>query len=114
VGILAAPHAPATVADSGDGDGTGDGDNGNGDGVTPPLSEDDVTDHDDGGIKVPASAYPGETITIGVGGQHSGKATTTYIYSDATLIGQSIVDADGNIRVTIPADTPTGMHTIAV
>ena len=63
---------------------------------------------------MPDTARAGDTITIVVGTEHSGVATQTFMYSEAQLIGQSIVDADGNIRVTIPADTTPGTHTIAV
>lgn len=110
VGFLASPNAPATVPDT-----PGNGGGGTpGEDTKPPLTEDEVKQKDDGGIEVPATAYPGDTITIKVGTAHAGTATVTYIYSDGTLIGQSVVDADGNIRVTIPLDTTPGTHTIAV
>ncbi len=99
--------------DPGDGE-PGDGEPGDGTDIITPLPEDEVTDQDKGGIEVPDYARPGDTITIHVGTEHSGVATQTFLYSEPTLIGQSIVDADGNIRVTIPADTPPGTHTIAV
>ena len=100
-----------TPGDGDEGEGPGDGP---GTGVTPPLTKDELTEQDKGGITVPNSALPGDTITILVGTDHSGTATQTFLYSEPQLIGQSIVDADGNIRVTIPADTAAGVHTIAV
>ncbi|MDN4481561.1 endo-1,4-beta-xylanase [Demequina muriae] len=104
----------------GDGDGAGGGDSdggagdGSGGGDDGPLSEDEVRDSDDGGIDVPATARAGETITVGLGEELAGEATQTFLYSEPSLIGQSIADADGNIRVTIPLDTAPGEHTLAV
>lgn len=101
----------STPGDGDDAEGPGDGP---GTGVTPPLTADEVKEHDKGGIEVPGSARAGDTITIRVGTAHSGVATQAFLYSEPQLIGQSIVDADGNIRATIPADTTPGTHTIAV
>lgn len=123
VGFLASPEAPASGVDGtdpGGGEGGSPGEGGGSDdepGTDPdgaPLPQDQLSTKDKGGIEVPDWARAGDTITIKVGTDHTGTATMTYLYSQPTLIGQSVVNEEGNIQVTIPADTPPGTHTIAV
>ena len=78
------------------------------------MTEDEVKANDDGDIDVPDSARAGETIRVGLGGDHAGEAARTFLYSEPTQIGQSMADASGGISVTIPLATAPGEHTLAV
>ncbi|WP_170154357.1 glucuronyl esterase domain-containing protein [Protaetiibacter intestinalis] len=65
-------------------------------------------------ISGPASAAPGDTITVHVGASHAGQAVEAWLFSTPRLIGRATVGAAGTIAVTIPDDVETGSHRLAV
>jgi predicted extracellular nuclease len=87
-----------------------------GGGVTSPVppSESSLTDGHRGSVSAPASARPGETITVTVGAASAGQRVSVWLFSEPTLLGTVTVAADGTVRVTIPADATAGAHRLAV
>lgn len=65
-------------------------------------------------LTAPASARPGDTITIGVGREHAGERVHVWMTSTPVLLGTETVASDGTVRVTIPADASAGPHRIVV
>jgi len=57
---------------------------------------------------------PGQSLVINVGVQHAGTWVSAWIYSEPTSLGWYLVDANGNISVTIPSTMAAGEHRIAV
>ncbi|MBA8988998.1 hypothetical protein FHW23_000230 [Curtobacterium pusillum] len=84
-------------------------------GTTPVApSETSLTEADRGTLTAPATARPGETITVGVGTRYAGDRVDVWLFSTPTLLGTVTVAADGTVSVTIPADAPAGEHRIVV
>ncbi|MGN8049461.1 lamin tail domain-containing protein [Curtobacterium sp. 22159] len=77
-------------------------------------SESSLTEANRGTLTAPATARPGETITIGVGPQHAGERVHVWMFSTPTLLGTVTVAADGTVTATIPTDAPAGLHRIVV
>jgi 5'-nucleotidase len=67
-----------------------------------------------GSVSAPASARPGETITVTVGTVSAGQRVSVWLFSEPTLLGTVTVASDGTVRVTIPADATAGAHRLAV
>ncbi len=62
----------------------------------------------------PATARPGQAVTVGVGSQLAGDSVEVWFYSSPVRIGAGAVTASGTITATIPADATPGEHRIAV
>ncbi len=62
----------------------------------------------------PASAKPGDTITITVGDEFAGGEVSAWIFSDPVLMGTKTVSLAGTLSATIPLNTAPGAHRIAV
>jgi hypothetical protein len=77
-------------------------------------SESSLTEANRGTLTAPATARPGETITIGVGTRYAGQQVHVWMFSTPTLLGTTTVAADGTVTATIPADAPAGEHRIVV
>ncbi|SDQ07557.1 Esterase-like activity of phytase [Curtobacterium sp. UNCCL20] len=92
------PSAPAPVVDTAP--------------VAP--SESALTDANRGSVSAPASARPGETVTITVGTEHAGERVDVWMFSTPTLLGTVTVAADGSVSVRIPTDAPAGEHRLVV
>ncbi len=85
--------------------------------VTIPAVEPGPEDLDpplEGGIGVPASAAPGDTIVLTVDGVDPGTEVGVWIFSEAVYLGTHTVDANGQVTVTIPESIALGTHTISV
>jgi LPXTG-motif cell wall-anchored protein len=74
----------------------------------------DLTDAARGGVSVPQSASPGDTVTVTFGDGFSGERMLVWLHSTPRLIAADSVSAGGTLEVTIPADTPLGQHRIVV
>ncbi|MGI6877748.1 hypothetical protein [Microbacterium sp. gxy059] len=79
-----------------------------------PPSEDDLDPALDGAIAVPASAEPGDEISIAVTGAEPLDEVGVWLFSDPVSLGTQTVGADGRTTATIPADTEPGEHEVAV
>lgn len=96
------------------------GEGGTGTGSTPPTtaptppSESSLTATAEGRITIAGTVVAGGTITVNVGAKHAGEWVTVWLFSTPQQIGGWYqVDADGNIRVTLPSDV-TGSHRLVV
>ncbi|WP_168187174.1 lamin tail domain-containing protein [Salinibacterium sp. UTAS2018] len=67
-----------------------------------------------GAITAPASAKPGETITITMGASPAGTVVNTWIYSTPTLLGSPTVSAAGTVSATLPLALSPGAHRLVV
>jgi YVTN family beta-propeller protein len=63
-----------------------------------------------------ASPAPGDEITLTVGAQYAGQLVNVHLFSDPENITPEgvVVSEDGTVTATIPADTETGAHQVAV
>ncbi len=82
--------------------------------IAPAPTESALTDALRGGITAPDVADAGSTITVKVGPARSGQSVTGWLFSQPRTLGTATVAANGDIRLTIPADAPAGSHRIAV
>lgn len=84
-------------------------------GETPQApSVDDLVETARGGVVVPATASPGQSVTVSVG---SGRATQTlngWLFSSPISLGGGVVDAAGRVVFTLPDSVPAGAHRLAV
>ncbi|WBU37260.1 GH92 family glycosyl hydrolase [Homoserinibacter sp. YIM 151385] len=80
--------------------------------VAPDASQ--LTDANRGDVAAPDLAHRGQTITVVVGEQHAGAEVHAWLFSTPTPLGAATVDADGEIRVTVPARAALGDHRLAV
>jgi hypothetical protein len=83
-------------------------------GATSPVAEAAFTEAARGSVSAPASAVAGSTITVSVGTQFAGDTVNVWLHSAPVLLATRTVAADGTVRVVIPANTPAGVHRIAV
>lgn len=79
-----------------------------------PIDESLLTDAARGGVTVPATAKPGETIEVGLGAGRAGATVNVWLHSEPVLIGTPTADPAGAATATIPADAATGEHRIVV
>ncbi|MDT0201060.1 lamin tail domain-containing protein [Nocardioides sp. AE5] len=77
------------------------------------TDEDDLVDANRGGVQAPATARPGETITVTVPGA-AGESVHVWLHSDPVLLGSPVVGANDTARVTIPTDAALGTHRLVV
>lgn len=73
-----------------------------------------LTNANHGGIIAPATAAPGERITIDLGASRAGVGVWAWIHAEPTPLGAVMADAAGRISVTIPADVRTGDHRVVI
>lgn len=84
------------------------------DDATPaPVPDDDLDGADRGDVTVPATARPGETITVTVPSA-AGQEVSIWLHSTPALLTTDAVAADGTIPATIPVDAAVGPHRIVV
>jgi 5'-nucleotidase len=58
---------------------------------------------------------PGQTLTIFVGTQYAGTYVSAFMYSTPVALGGwLLVDANGEVEVTLPANAPAGDHRIVI
>ncbi|MEC5183861.1 hypothetical protein RCH12_001320 [Cryobacterium sp. MP_3.1] len=67
-----------------------------------------------GPVSVPATAKPGDTITVTVGRAFAGDAVTVWLHSTPTLLASTTVTAAGTVQVVIPNGTVPGVHRVVV
>lgn len=88
---------------------------GSGVGTVTPLPGTSLTNANRGGATgSSATANPGDSITVTVGGQYAGTQVEVWMYSTPTLIASGTLNAAGSITVTIPKDAVAGDHRLAV
>jgi hypothetical protein len=85
-----------------------------GTGPSIPLPGTSLTSDNRGSVLAPATATPGERITVSVGAQYAGEQVTVWLYSTPVQIAAGALDASGRIVVTVPADASLGEHRLAV
>ncbi|MEJ3404305.1 endo-1,4-beta-xylanase [Rathayibacter sp. YIM 133350] len=79
-----------------------------------PLPEEGLTSANKGSLQLPATARPGETITVGAGADTAGTQLEVWLYSTPRHLNTATADAAGRISATIPLDVALGAHRIAV
>ena len=67
-----------------------------------------------GPVSVPATAKPGDNITVTVGRSVAGDPVNVWLHSTPTLLASRTVSAAGTVQVVIPAGTAPGAHRIVV
>ncbi len=67
-----------------------------------------------GSVSSPATARPGETITLTVGMASTSQIVDVWMYSTPTHVAHEAVSATGSVRVTIPQNASIGQHRLAV
>ncbi|WP_198415062.1 MULTISPECIES: lamin tail domain-containing protein [unclassified Cryobacterium] len=67
-----------------------------------------------GPVSVPATAKPGDTITVTVGRAFAGDAVRVWLHSTPTLLASTTVTAAGTVQVAIPNGTAPGAHRVVV
>ncbi len=77
-------------------------------------TEEQLTADTKGLVTGPASAKPGETITITVGDEFAGDELSAWIFSDPVLMSTQAITGAGTMSATIPLATVPGGHRIAV
>jgi hypothetical protein len=82
--------------------------------VTPPITEEDLTEESRGGVTVPEEAEAGDTITVTVDASYAGEDLTATLFSGPVPLGTHTVSAAGTFEVTIPADTAVAAYRVAV
>src|SRR5690625_1152903 len=80
-------------------------------GVAP--SEDDLDAALEGAITAPDEAQAGDTVTIAIDGAYEGDKVGVWRFSTPVYLGSQIIDADGNVTVSLPVETAVGEHKIA-
>lgn len=65
-------------------------------------------------IRLPASAWPGQTIDIYIGEEFAGELIELVLGDSDGYLGQFRVDDAGYVRATIPLSTPLGRHFLFV
>ncbi|WP_416394338.1 MULTISPECIES: lamin tail domain-containing protein [unclassified Curtobacterium] len=111
-GSTPAPGGTAPGGTAPGGSAPGSGTSPSGSPVAP--SEASLTQANRGSLTAPATARPGDTITVGVGTRYAGQQVHVWMFSTPTLLGTATVAADGTVTATIPADAPAGQHRIVV
>jgi LPXTG-motif cell wall-anchored protein len=80
-----------------------------------PVSTGDLDPALEGDVTAPASARPGDPITIGVGAERAGDWVQVWLHgAPVALGGWTQVDGDGRIHAVIPGDTAPGDYRLAV
>ncbi len=99
---------PVTIEDGAD-----DGDHQPPGGIAP-VPDAALTDELRGGVTVPATAAPGETIAVRAGERRAGLQVRIWLHSDPTLLSTRPLGQDGAALVTIPSDARPGHHRVVV
>ncbi|QRY42259.1 lamin tail domain-containing protein [Microbacterium hominis] len=79
-----------------------------------PPSASLLTDATRGGVRAPASALPGQTVTITVATATPGQAVHVWMFSTPADLGAATVTAVGTVSVTVPSNIPAGVHRLVV
>lgn len=80
----------------------------------PPITEDDLTDETRGGVEVPATANPGQTIAVILPSDaYDGETFSGVLFSDPIELGGGPV-VGNTFAVTIPADAEVRSHKLAI
>lgn len=82
-------------------------------GAPTPIADDQLTDATRGGVTVPRTAQPGQTITVTIPGA-AGQTVHVWLHSDPVLLVTAQVAADGTVQATIPTEVQPGQHRIVV
>jgi proteasome lid subunit RPN8/RPN11 len=78
-----------------------------------PAAESQLTSETEGDITSAATAPAGSQLVVGVGAERAGEWVSAWLHSDPVHLGWHLVDANGNIRVTLPLDV-MGEHRLVV
>lgn len=79
-----------------------------------PVADAQLTPATQGGISVVSGERtPGGTLTVRVGTAHAGEWVAAWLHSDPVFLGWHLVDATGEITVTLPAAI-TGAHRLVI
>lgn len=82
--------------------------------AVPVITDDDLTDSNRGDLVVPATAVPGDMITVDFANDaYNGTTVTGVLFSDPLDLGASAV-AEAAAKFKIPANAPLGKHRVAV
>src|SRR5699024_10345058 len=76
-------------------------------------SADELVEDTPGNITAPATAAAGSSITITVDGLDNGTDVGVWLFSTPVSLGTHTV-ANGQVAVTVPADTAAGVDSVAV
>lgn len=85
-----------------------------GSGTPAPVDPERLTDATRGDVSAPTLAAPGARIAVLVGAEHAGETVDVWLHSTPVHLGRVVVDAQGLVWVTLPADAPAGAHRIVV
>ncbi|MGO1539740.1 MAG: hypothetical protein ACTHW3_10260 [Leucobacter sp.] len=77
-------------------------------------TENDLSPALEGEITAPSEATPGDEITVTAESLEAETEIGVWLFSDPIYLGTQTVDANGQVTVTIPADTEIGAHTVGV
>ena len=78
------------------------------------IPEEELTDAARGPVTAPATATPGQTITVGVGNGLDGESIDGWIYSTPVHLGTKVVSSADTVQLTIPTATALGVHKLAI
>ncbi|WP_156322490.1 M1 family metallopeptidase [Leucobacter musarum] len=80
----------------------------------PPITEDDLTEETRGGVELPATANPGQTITVTLPSDaYDGETFSGVLFSDPIELGSGPV-VGNTFAVTIPSDAELRSHKLAI
>ncbi|MEV8146312.1 fibronectin type III domain-containing protein [Specibacter sp. NPDC078709] len=79
-----------------------------------PIDPLTLTEQNRGGVVVPASATPGQSIPVTLKDEHAGTKVWAWLYSVPTVLGNFTADASGAFTTAVPAGAAAGTHRIVV
>ena len=82
--------------------------------VPAPATDAQLTDATRGSVDAPASAAPGQTVTLYVGTRYAGDTVWVWLHSTPIPLGAHVVSAAGTVKVTLPAGVAPGEHRLVV
>lgn len=79
-----------------------------------PVDAASLNEQNRGGVTAPATAKPGDTITVELGASNANATVWPWLYSTPTSLGKAAANASGRISTVVPSNTAVGDHRIVV
>ncbi|MGO2542949.1 MAG: fibronectin type III domain-containing protein [Specibacter sp.] len=83
-------------------------------GAPAPIDPQSLTEQNRGGVVVPDSAAPGQSIPVALKDEHAGAKVWAWLYSVPTVLGNYTADAAGTFATVVPAGAAPGTHRVVV
>lgn len=77
-------------------------------------SESALTEALKGAISFPGTVHAGQQISVGLGAEYAGAQLEAWLFSTPRHLDTVTVDAQGNVKLTIPHDAELGAHRLVI